>query len=369
MPIIRKTVFSVVAIMLFCAAAEAHEFVVPSELAALRKGFDFVYNAQFAESEKVFREYINKYPDRPEGYFFMSGRYAEYMNATHDQAAMPLFKTWASRTMEKAAAFNSAHPHDPTGHFYLGNLYGYMGLLEAQQQNMVAAFLNAVKAKDSLEKTLELDPGAYDAYFGLGSLYYYGSKKHEEEGGMTGWIIKKFITHDRDMRKEGIAMIHRAVANRGISADSAYSALMWIMIIEGRYDEAMPIADEVSRRWPMEKHAFWARGRIELLRGQCADAKRKFDWIVELLRKENVPLARFPEVEMALELSSLCLENDSMPPAIRETRIKTLRARLAANPNIQLEYPNSKGVLRDFTAMLEKIDKREFIQPGNPGKK
>ncbi len=362
-----KTVLSLIGILLCYTSAGAHDLVIPADLPIVRRGFELVYNEQYLEAEKVFHEYINKHPDRPEGYFFMTGRYAEYMNGFHDRSVMPMFEMWAKLTMEKAAAFNASHPGDPTGHFYLGNLYGYMGLLDAQQQNLVSAFLNAVKAKSSLEKTLELDPTVHDAYFGLGSLYFYGSKKHVEEGGMVGWIVKKFITHDRDMRQEGIGMVQKAVAHGGITADSAFSTLMWLLIIEERYDEAWPMADEMSRRWPQDKHGFWAQGRISLLRGQCAEARGYFKWIADIIKQQNNRLDRFPEMEIAIELSSLCVEGDTLPHAAREGRIKALSARLAANPNIQLEYANSKGVVKDFKAMLEKIDKRQFIQPGNGG--
>ncbi len=354
--------------MLLCySSAGAYDLVVPSDLPMIRWGFEFVYNEQYPEAEKIFQEYINKHPDRPEGYFFMTGRYAEYMNCYHDRSAMPLFETWAKRTMEKATAFNATHPRDPTGHFYLGNLYGYMGLLDAQQQNLVSAFLNAVKAKSSLEKTLELDPTAEDAYFGLGSLYFYGSKKHMEEGGMVGWIVKKFITHDRDMRQEGIEMVQKAVAHGGITADSAFSTLMWLLIIEEHYDQAWPMATEIVRRWPKDKHGYWAEGRISLLRGQCAAATGYFKQIADIIKQQNIPLDRFPEVEIAIELSSLCATGDEISHADREGRINALRVRLAANPNIQLEYANSKGVVKDFSALLEGIDKRQFIQPGKNG--
>ena len=366
----RKTVVSLISLMgvlLFCASADAHDIYVPSDLPLLRRGFDLVYGEQYPEAEKIFQEYINKHPDRPEGYFFMTGRYAEYMNSFHDRSAMPTFEMWAKRTMEKAEAFNSKYPNDPTGHFYLGNLYGFMGLLDAQQQNLVSAFLNAVKAKTSLEKTLELDPAVHDAYFGLGSLFFYGSRKHVEEGGMVGWIVKKFITHDRDMRQEGIAMVQKAVAGGGITADSAFTTLMWLLIIEGRYDEAMPMAVEMSRRWPKDKHGYWAQGRIQLLRGQCADAARNFMRIADIVKQQNLRLDRFPEVEIALELSSLCVESDTASHASREARFKALSARLAANPNIQIEYANSKGVVKDFTAMLANLEKRQYIQPGNGG--
>ena len=363
----KKTLLSLAGILFFYAIAGAQDLVVPAELSNLRQGFEYVYNEQYPEAEKVFQEYIKKYPERPEGYFFMTGRFAEYMNAYHDRGAMAKFGEWARRTTQKAETFNMKNPKDPAGYFYLGNLHGYTGLLEAQQQNLVAAFLDAVKAKSNLEKTLELDPTAYDAYFGLGTLYYYGSKKHMEEGGVVGWIVKKFITHDRDMRQEGIAMLRKAVANGGIAADSAFSTLMWTLISEERYDEAMVIAAEMASRWPRDKHGHWAQGRIMLLRGQCGEANRHFETIADIIKQQNIRPDRFPELEIALELSSLCVESGTINHAEREGRINALRARLAANPNIQLEYANSKGAVRDFTATLNGLEKQQYIQPGNGG--
>lgn len=362
-----KPVLAFLAVLLLWANAGAHDLVVPSELANLRQGFEFVYNEQYPEAEKIFQEYISKYPDRPEGYFLMTGRYAEYMNAYHDRSAMAKFNEWARRTTQKAEAFTAKHPESPVGYFYLGNLHGYMGLLDAQQQNLVSAFLNAVKAKKSLEKALALDSTAHDAYFGLGSLYFYGSKKHVEEGGMVGWIVKKFITHNRDMRQEGIAMLQKAVANGGITADTAFSTLMWLMIIEERYDEALPMAVEMEHRWPRDKHGHWAQGRIYLLRGQCAEAARHFEGILDIVKQQSVPLDRFPELDIALELSSLCVESGALSHAGREERIKALKARLAGNPNIQLEYANSKGVVKDFLDSVNSIEKQQFIQRGDGG--
>lgn len=361
---IRTPVLSLLCVLFFSGGAHAYDLVIPSERESLKRGFELVYNGQFSEAGKIFHEYISKYPDRPEGYFFVTGCFAERMNDRHDRSAMPAFKMWADKTEEKAEAFNSLNPKNPTGHFYLGNLYGYMGLLEAQDQNLLSAFLDAVKAKASLEKALELDPVAYDAYFGLGSLYYYGSKKHSEMGGMVGWVIQKSITHGRDMRQDGIGMVQKAHANGGISSDSAHMALMWIMLSEGRYAEAELLAVEASRRWPNNKQANWAQGRTDLARGRCAEALVHFEHISDLMKQANIQPASFPEVGFAVDLSSVCVKSEAMGQTELQSKLKPLRAWLGENPNMVFEYTNSAGAVRDFAATLDKIERRQIVPPG-----
>ncbi len=363
----KRTILALVAALALCANAWGYELAVPSELEKLRKGFEYVYDEHYPEAEAIFRDYIARYPDRPEGYFFMAGRYAEYMNGYHDRSVMPEYEKWATLTVQKAEAAIAKNPDNVAGHFYLGNIYGYKGLLEAQQQNLVTAFLDAVKAKGYLEKVIELDPTVYDAYFGLGSLYFYGSKKHVEEGGMVGWIVKKFITHSRDMREEGIGMLQKAVANGGITADSAFGALMWMLIVEGRYGEAQVMADEMVRRWPTDKHGYWARGRMALLGGDCAAARGNFEAIVKIIERQGNRLERFPELSLALELAALCEHGAELNYREREMRIRMLRGKLLNEPNIQLEYANSKGVVRDFRALLAKLEKEQYLQKGNNG--
>lgn len=344
--------------------AIATDLVVPSELGALKRGFEYVYDEKYDEAEKTFSGYIQRFPDRPEGYFFMAGRWAEYINAYHNRSMLPQFEYWSDLTLKKAEAYSRAHPNDPTGHFYAGNIYGYLGLLDAQEQNLVSAFRNAVKAKDSLETALALDPKLDDALFGLGTLYYYASKKHVEEGGLVGWIVRKFITNDRDMRAEGITMLRRAAASGGITADTAFSSLMWVLITEREYDEAQQMAEEMVRRWPGDKHGYFAQGRIALLRGRCAEAKGHFENIADILKQQNVELHKFPEVEYALRLSDICVKRRQGMDHDAATEIKFLRRKLERYPNIQLEYANSKGVVRDWLEMLAQEEKATFIQKG-----
>ncbi|MBI5179015.1 MAG: tetratricopeptide repeat protein [Nitrospinae bacterium] len=350
------------------SSAGAYELVIPEHLPAIKRGFEYVYNEEYGKAEELFQRYIKDHPDRPEGYFFMAGRYAEYLNASHDRGGIVPFQKWADLTVSKAEEFNKKHPGDPTGHFYLGNIYGYRGLVEAQEQNLVPAFLLSVKAKTALEEALRIAPDLYDCYFGLGTLYYYASKKHTEEGGFVGWIVKKFITNDKDLREEGIRMLRKAWTSGGITADVSFSSLMWVLLMEGRLDEAYPMAEEMIRRWPNDKHGYFAAGRIHLLRGDCPKALPAFERIQRLLEEDEIPPARFPELDLALDLTRICINQQVWDGNRTGSLLRTLRAKLARNPNIQLEYANSKGVVKDWKTMAATLESKTTLETGNSKK-
>lgn len=350
------------AVLVIPVLAFASDLTVPSELQTLKQGFSYVYDEKYEEAEKIFSAYIAKYPERPDGYFFMAGRWAEYINAYQQREALSEFNRWAGLTIKKGEAYIKAHPGDPAGYFYVGNVYGYMGLLEAQDQKLVSAFMSAVKAKGALEKALEIDPRLDDAYFGLGTLYYYASKKYVEEGGMVGWVVKKFITHDRDMRAEGISMLRRALSSGGITADSAFGSLMWVLLTEGEYDEARQMAQEMAVRWPGDKHGYWAMGRIDLQRRQCKSAKDNFTTVEQIASRQRIGGGKFPEVDFALRLCELCMNYNGRPTHEITAEIRALKRQLSMNPNIHLEYANSKGVLRDWREMLNRMGKRTYLE-------
>ena len=348
----------------FPVPAHADELVSPESLAEIKQGFDYVYNEEYEKAEGIFQSYIQKHPDRPEGYFFMAGRYAEQINTHHDRSQLDLLHKWADTTIKKSEEYNARHKNDPVGYFYLGNIYGYLGLSEAQEQNLIPAFMLSLKAKKNLERALEIRPNLYDCHFGLGTLYYYASRKHEEEGGLVGWVVKRFITDGKDMRADGIAMLRKAMANGGITSDVAYSSLMWVLLIEGKTDEAYLMAEEMARRWPRDKHGYWAMGRIHLLRNQCLPALANFETVRQLAAAQQIPPVKTPGIRISIELTKLCLNIGEWDKTKTDTAIKSLKAQLRRAPNIQMEYANSKGVIRDWTAMLDSLEKRTFNEAG-----
>ena len=327
---------------------------------ALVKSIDYAFHQNYDEAEKVIREYIDKHPERPEGYFFMAATYFEYTNALRDESKKGLFKKYAKLCVKKAKLLIKNNKNDAAGYFYMGAIAGYKGLVKAREQKLISAFRQAVISKKNLERALKLDPELYDSYFGLGTLYYFASKKHVEEGGLVGWIIKKFITKNRDMRDEAIKMINMAIERGRMTSQLAYSALMWIMMSEEEYVIAYDMAKEVMKNFPEDKHGYWVLARIEMIHGKCESAAQNFNRIVELIENKNLPLSSFEDVKTGQLLAETCVNVNRWELRKITSAIRSIRISLVNYENIIIEYQNAKQVVRDWKKMLHDLERQSI---------
>ncbi len=325
---------------------------------ALVKSIDYAFHENYDQAKKIITEYINKHPERPEGYFFMAAAYFEYINSFRDDSKTVLFEKYAKLCTNKAKNYIKKNKDDAVGYFYLGAIAGYKGLVKAREQKLISAFRQAVISKRNLEKALELDPELYDSYFGLGMLYYFASKKHVEEGGLVGWIIKKFITQNRDMRKDGIIMIHKAIDHGGMTSQFAYSALMWIMMSEKDYKTAYVMAREVMNKFPEDKHGYWVLARIEMINGNCQEAVKNIDVIIKLIKNKNLPLSKFEDVQTGRLLAETCVNINSWDAHEITKAIRNIRMSLVHYEKIIIEYQNARQVAKDWEKMLRELERR-----------
>ena len=338
------------------SAAIAGQIVDPNDGPVLVVSVEHVFNEEYKEAEEIISKYIKKHPERPDGYFFMAAMYAEHMNASNDNSLYKPFNKYAKLCIQKARNLIKINEEDAAGYFYLGGIAGYKGLIKARDQKLVSAFRSAIVSKKNLEMAIKLDPELYDSYFGLGTLYYFSSKKHKEEGGLVGWIVKKFITKNRDMREEAIEMLEKAIEKGRMTSTYAYSSLMWVMISEEKYDKAYQIAEEMLEIFPKYKHGYWVLARIDMIKGNCEGAAENFNKILELVNDQKLPVDRYKDVQTGILLAQICTNIGGWEwPKIVET-IKSIRKNLKNPKSIVLEYQNAKRVVKDWGEMLTEIE-------------
>jgi len=323
--------------------------------ATLKEGIRLTLSTDYKAGELVFKQFIKKHPNLPSGYFFMAGRFAENITLYHDWSFYDDFEEYARLTIEKASAEIRKNPANPNPYFYIGNIYGYYGLLHGQRQKNFRAFLNAVKTVDNLDKALKLNPSLYDSYYALGTIYYYASKKLVEEGGMTGWVIKKFITKGKDRKEEGLKMLRQAVEHGKITSYYARAVLVWIAILEKDYDKAVHFANILAEKYPNDKRPYWALGRINLLTWHCEDALKNFESITSIIEKETLDIEDFPEVKNAIGISKICLGINRLSPKRIKESTSRLKNDVKKDRIVWLEYSNAKGVRESFLSTLTEL--------------
>lgn len=317
------------------------------------QGIAKVSNTDYEDGLKFFDEYIKAFPQNGEGYFYFAVALQEKIQKLNDLGELERFKKHSSTCKRIFEAKLDKNPDDTIARMYLGAMNGYIGLVEGRQRNLLQAFMRAVDAKSLLERAHRERPDIADTSFGLGMIYYFSSRKSSEVGGMTEWIITKFITNGRDMRNEAVEMITQAVDGNALSKDYARAAIMWIRLYEKNYSKAREMAQDISKRYPKDAGSRWVLGRVALVNRECSDGKARFGEALEILKKRGLPPARYQDVEMARSFATLCesIDHKEWEEAARLTR--KIDDWLKNDPKVTLEYQDEKNLLEFWKRELD----------------
>jgi tetratricopeptide (TPR) repeat protein len=81
----------------------------------------------------------------------------------------------AAAAVAAGAAWTKREPQRPEAWFYYAGAYAPLVQWRVLRGERLAAAREGKKIKDALERTLALDPGLDDAYFGIGAYHYYAA--------------------------------------------------------------------------------------------------------------------------------------------------------------------------------------------------
>jgi hypothetical protein len=90
-------------------------------------------------------------------------------NRSHDRA----FELQADAAVAAMEAWTRREPDRAEAWFYLGGAYGARAQWRVLRGETLSAARDGKRIKESLERSLALDPGLQDAYFGIGLYHYY----------------------------------------------------------------------------------------------------------------------------------------------------------------------------------------------------
>lgn len=341
------------------AVAASASWAIPQGMAekgwedVILDGIAKVSNTDYEEGLKLFDEYIKAFPLNGEGYFYFAVALQEKIQKLNDLGELARFNKYASTCKRIFEAKLEKNPDDTVARMYLGAMNGYIGLVEGRQRNLLRAFLSAVEAKSLLERARRERPDIADTGFGLGMIYYFSSRKSAEIGGMTEWIITKFITNGRDMRNEGVEMINQAVEGNALSRDYARAAIMWIRLYEKNYSKARELATDIAKRYPKDAGSRWVLGRVALVNKECGEAHIRFGEAVEILKKRGLPPARYQDVEMGRTFAMLCESIDHREWDESGRLVHKMDDWLNNDPKITLEYQDEKNLLEFWRRELD----------------
>ena len=156
--------------------ASAELTLPPDVMQHATEGINGVYSLDFDTAQKNIEWVFAHYPDHPFAHFGNAmiawSRY-EYEYELSDDRQRKVFEQILDDSIDGIKRWMKQNPNDTNAYMGIGALYGLRAMFSMRNRSWVTAYFSGRKAIKNLEKSLELDPTYYDAYFGLGIYQYY----------------------------------------------------------------------------------------------------------------------------------------------------------------------------------------------------
>lgn len=274
--------FCVVMVMIFtgslsgCIAGEAATDSL--EHALILDALNAIDMNAYQEGMSVFKNLAGLKPSHPVGYFGQAVVYNTIMRNYRVNLYESEYDSLLSLAIERGSESIMTHPEDVTVRLYMGGAYGYRGLFKMRNRDWVGALKDGARGLRILQQTLDLDPGAYDCYYGLGLYHYWRSAKTDVSGGIGLFPNGK---------KKGIQEIWTAVRLGQYSESSGKYALVYSYFEDNDLEKARLLNLHLLKRFPDDPSAMYMRTRICERLGEWEEALQSATRLLAHL--ESVP--------------------------------------------------------------------------------
>lgn len=171
------------------------------------RGIAFMYRLDFDKAESEFREIVKLSPEDPAGYFALAAlawwRYSQNFDMQGGLDSVEKdFTANSEKAVQLAQKMEKAGRDLDQAYFFMGSAYGLQGRWHAVKRNWWRAYTNGKKGRKLLKKCVELNPGVYDAFLGLGIFDYYAATLP----GALGLGARLFVGGDRQRGMEYVKL-------------------------------------------------------------------------------------------------------------------------------------------------------------------
>lgn len=280
---------------------------------ALRaEGFDALYNLDYENARRRFRDISLAFPTHPAGYELLAaslwlktlnesrrlqaslynneGFYKEKDDKV-DPEVQAVFRDLTRKTKELCEARLKADPKDTEALYYLGAVEGLKAAWGSMvERSFVSAMTNGKDSVGHHRDLIKLDPTYIDAKVTIGMYdYVVGALPPLVKLGAT------FIGY-RGSKKRGIATLEEVARAGHYARDDAKTMLIALLKRERRYREAYNYASELAAKYP----------RNYLLKMEAADA---------LVSQAEVDRTTNPEAAKKTEAEAFAVFDSLLAPA------------------------------------------------------
>ncbi len=212
----------------------------------------------------------------PIGYIFRAAVLQAEMIESEEDSPGDRFKALCDSTvlLSEEKLENCTTSDSALYYLFIGHQDAYRALWEARFGSKLSALKYGFKARNQYQKGLEVDSTLYDLYLGIGSFHYWKSVK-------SGFL--RTVGIFKDEREIGIHEILLAADSSLFSREAAHSAMIWIMLNEESYDEAIALAETMFRKYPNGNSLLWPIAEAYYKEEKYDEAAKMYEYILNRL--------------------------------------------------------------------------------------
>jgi len=226
-------------------------YKTPVLLDSVRAGIDLAANDHFAETESLFQRLTDTYPNSPIGPLFRAAAIHAEMLDLESPERYPEFALWLRRAHFLSSQWRERDPLNAEPELLLGIAEGYDAVYESRWGGWFAALKKGLRSKNRFNDAFSKDSTLIDALIGIGNYDYWKADKTD---------VINWLPMIPDNRKKGLEALHQVAVSGVICRAAARGSLVWALINEGRYDEALAHADTLALEAPEGKAPLWMKG-------------------------------------------------------------------------------------------------------------
>jgi tetratricopeptide (TPR) repeat protein len=167
---IMKSIAVASALVIVCTGPAYAALTGAARLAA---AYDTILDARFEEVDARLKEACPPAPDGACQALRVVSLWWQIQINAESRVLDQQFDGLAASTITANDAWTRREPQRAEAWFYLAASYGPRVQWRVLRGERLGAARDARKAKDALERAIQLDPTLYDAYFGVGLYHYY----------------------------------------------------------------------------------------------------------------------------------------------------------------------------------------------------
>jgi tetratricopeptide (TPR) repeat protein len=229
------------------------------------KGTDYIYNLEFSNAEKCFKEVQQKYPAHPAGYFLDA--MIEWWKILIDKPRSKQFKDVFLRKIEKTLSVCDSililKPYDINALFFKAGSIGYRARYYVEDNSWINAVKDGNTAFDLLIACLKIAPNNHDIMLGTG-IYNYFAAAIPEKYPIVKPLLLLLPSGDK---KIGEMQLKAAAKGARYASVEAKVVLMQVYyVFENRPIECLPIIEELFNKYPNNPYfkKYYARNLVRV---------------------------------------------------------------------------------------------------------